>query len=1097
MSAVRDLDNPAEVLIYQVGVDSKRDESSEMKNYMAQLIYNMQTHVSQIKLCGANGATTVHFQKDVATNEYRVMFVSDATQQTSWVIAFTGDSSAASPKHQLEIRRQLTSDVVFHASQQMPNEQTIEGQVWHKDANNKRQEDVLIRLWLEQNNLLKLRVHVAPMYSKEWLRQMFTVSSDEDASNNGGFLLEVLGSNVAHYSHMSTDICDALSPMTTAWKAEFDELQTDLGTTSGLYDTVADYVEMVLELFRAQLDIVELTIKDMVKSDGVAKWKHNLNQIKSSIMRAIDEMSEPLGEGYRVLLNTLKEFAEQLNSAYADVQKMMQENSYFTELKATLTRWTEYLKRASNYDDFRRELASFTTGSSDQWTTYSRYWDSSIVQSLLRGVYGVIEPAVDELAVFDLKHILSRLVAYGQELIEGQTQMNKYLPKVTYFKPEEGQVELQLPLPVRASSLNDLVNQVEPDVIQRYFERVQSKLIDIVSSNGLISDDLWETTGSKPSVKKMASDMAGGSLAPQHESTAIITGQGNIVTFDGASIALTSQDCEYLLARDFVNGKFTITASLAAGALNVVKVKFGEDTVHIYKDGKIVINGANSQLPWQKMDTFEGSALIKAVRHDHGVELSTFDGARVSYDWYNQLCTVTLPGYMHGQSNGLLGSNDHESSNDLYMPDGEQNDDVSAFAVSWVVGDKKCSVAASEQSSSDTRRAECDQLFRMRQSTLRSCFNHVAPRAFHTLCLTAVDKCNATAAYVTACKATGIDVQIPEDCLTCRKSESSSSETIIGGEESQVTSRHSGADVVFIVEERPCMKFIKSRLVNDVADKIVANLGGLNGDVHFGVIGYGGEEVHNAPHFHTANDAINFGRSALSGAVDSLTFDFEAEMGSSVAEVDPLVAIEYATIHYPFRPTVAKTVVLFACTECGSQADYYAIQQSLLTHNIQLHVFTTQMIQVNNIDVADVVSESGEGNEATELLGFAANTLYTTNGEQPEKRASLASPHDACTVLAQEVNGTVWSVHDEESAMLDVPMRTLASRVAQSHSMNTCLMCECDAFELAPRTTCVTCDVPVPVSLTGTSFFNVPYIKLKNTLKNAQQSLGAVDAWLI
>jgi hypothetical protein len=79
--------------------------------------------------------------------------------------------------------------------------------------------------------------------------------------------------------------------------------------------------------------------------------------------------------------------------------------------------------------------------------------------------------------------------------------------------------------------------------------------------------------------------------------------------------------------------------------------------------------------------------------------------------------------------------------------------------------------------------------------------------------------------------------------VLCRKSESSASETIVGGEESQVTARHHGADIVFVVEERPCMKFIKTKLVSDIAEKLQSGLGKLNKDVHYGVIGFGGEEV--------------------------------------------------------------------------------------------------------------------------------------------------------------------------------------------------------------------------------------------------------------
>jgi hypothetical protein len=38
----------------------------------------------------------------------------------------------------------------------MPNEQTFESRLWHKDRSNKRHDDVFIKFWLEQSDLLKV-----------------------------------------------------------------------------------------------------------------------------------------------------------------------------------------------------------------------------------------------------------------------------------------------------------------------------------------------------------------------------------------------------------------------------------------------------------------------------------------------------------------------------------------------------------------------------------------------------------------------------------------------------------------------------------------------------------------------------------------------------------------------------------------------------------------------------------------------------------------------------------------------------------------------------------------------------------------------------
>jgi len=603
-----------------------------------------------------------------------------------------------------------------------------------------------------------------------------------------------------------------------------------------------------------------------------------------------------------------------------------------------------------------------------------------------------------------------------------------------------------------------------------------------LGTDGRISEGLWEQEGTR---RAPSTDDAM-HLGEAHKSTAYLLGDKHILTFDGRVMSLVA-DCEYLLARDFLSDKFTVTATFTKNGghttLKSIKTIFRKQTIRFSLDGQVTVNEQPSELPYQYMDTFEGQALITAKRSDHGVVLRTFDGVEVACDWHYRVCTVTLPGHYHGHSNGLLGSNDNEPSNDLHMPNGELNDDAATFADSWAIRGGSCKAeVAAEPNPSETLSTECDNLFRMRSSPLRTCFRRVAPRAFHKMCQ--FEKCNATAAYVHACKQVDIEVEMPEECLRCEHPQTGSNELFLGGASKEIHSDDikKSADILFVVEERRCMTFAKSKIVTEIADKVVSQLSSYK-HIKYGVIGFGGEEIHNSPHFHTGNNAINFDKTGLQTAVESLEF---ADADSNAKSVDPITAIHFAATSYPFRPSVAKVVVLLTCTECGYEIDYYDVQQEMLQRNVHLHVFTTQ-----SIEVAD--------DHSHELIGFSASTMYTTSGgEQPQLRQSLSSPHDSCTVLAQEVNGTVWTMQDKEASIFSLPSNTIGQAIdAQQEAVRECQLCECDSFEMAPRTQCVPCQVAQPMSLTGNSFFNVPYIKLRQTLKKAQQSLGAVDQWLI
>jgi len=298
----------------------------------------------------------------------------------------------------------------------------------------------------------------------------------------------------------------------------------------------------------------------------------------------------------------------------------------------------------------------------------------------------------------------------------------------------------------------------------------------------------------------------------------------------------------------------------------------------------------------------------------------------------------------------------------------------------------------------------------------------------------------------------------------------------------QTTGGSKHVDIVFVVEERECMQFAKQQIVSNIAQKIVGKLGALKSSMRYGVIGFNGEEVHNEPHFHTGGYAINFDIKGLRSAVDSLQFE---SVSGSWGNHDPLAAIDFTSVQYPFRPTAAKTIVLLTCSQCGNQVDYYDVQQRLLEHNMQLHVYTTEEI------IADAHN--------VEPIGFSARQLFTTNeGPSSTLREQLQSPHDSCTVLAQEMNGTVWTVSAEGSAEFALPAQHIANAIKEQAKLNDCMICQCDAFQLAPRTNCQPCAVLEPASMNSASFFNNPLIALRTMGKKVSESMNTDQAaWMI
>jgi hypothetical protein len=67
-------------------------------------------------------------------------------------------------------------------------------------------------------------------------------------------------------------------------------------------------------------------------------------------------------------------------------------------------------------------------------------------------------------------------------------------------------------------------------------------------------------------------------------------GDKHILTFDGRVMSLVA-NCEYLLARDFLSDKFTVTATFAKNGgqtvLNSIKTVFRKQTIRFTLNGQV------------------------------------------------------------------------------------------------------------------------------------------------------------------------------------------------------------------------------------------------------------------------------------------------------------------------------------------------------------------------------------------------------------------------------------------------------------------------------------------------------------------------------
>lgn len=349
--------------------------------------------------------------------------------------------------------------------------------------------------------------------------------------------------------------------------------------------------------------------------------------------------------------------------------------------------------------------------------------------------------------------------------------------------------------------------------------------------------------------------------------------------------------------------------------------------------------------------------------------------------------------------------------------------------------------------------------------------------------------CNISAAYIAACKKLSITLDLPVECASCS---APGEESLREGDNARVEGNQlpKAADIVFVVDERPCMKWSQGK-IPDLGRRVKAELEkkGLF-SIQFGVIGFSGEGVHYAPHFHTGNGQVSMNLNGLQSAASQLVFDKNTL--SDLTPADPMKTLLFVADRFAWRPAAEKVAILLTCQECQSgNVGYYDLQNVLLNAGIRLHMITDKAVELgeNQSEESEESDESQESEGSNSWIGLDAEKLFGQSETSGDLRRDLVEPHDSCTILAQETRGTVFSSH--RAADHQILVTKMSKQIGSKLQRSSCQLCECQIERLTPVTVCYPCEIPRPVSMHSSNdkFFNIPYLKLKKTYSDAKDTL--------
>ncbi|OQR71154.1 hypothetical protein BIW11_11172 [Tropilaelaps mercedesae] len=218
------------------------------------------------------------------------------------------------------------------------------------------------------------------------------------------------------------------------------------------------------------------------------------------------------------------------------------------------------------------------------------------------------------------------------------------------------------------------------------------------------------------------------SMGRLYDGHAIVIDGGHFVTFDGAHFSAAGE-CSYLLARDFVDGNFSVI--LAAGDELVYVVQIDRQFIEINVDQQTVtVNGDPVELPHRRDGVTVSRTFDKIVVEDpRTLQFTVFLSRRTA--------ALDLRVWYFGKTAGLLGNYNREPADDLTTPSGQAPGSEQALLRSWetTLGCRS-KTAVFRERSEDVESVElCQKMFNSDDSTMAFGFLLRSAHEYHDLCL--------------------------------------------------------------------------------------------------------------------------------------------------------------------------------------------------------------------------------------------------------------------------------------------------------------------------------------------------------------------------
>ncbi|KAM3718740.1 putative apolipophorin protein [Dirofilaria immitis] len=939
-----------------------------------------------------------------------------------------------------EYRDERSQEVKLHASAQKLNDYEGKIDVWHSEAS-KKIRDVLLSVEVKEGNVWSSKIYLRPTMESEIMKKAKETVSITGDFHQSSFMKNAFLPIFSSHKQIANDVLTTVDQAIKEWAAEHKNFAAELGTEyTDLVDEIEGNYEIIKEAILVTYDHAYQEMEQFVKIISNSDFVSQLQQLRGGsidiqreIMIALKPVLDLIDQFYKEIDDLQRNAAiviDRLEDTLKlnDLRRALEEyKQNFEQTDLIQTVLYEMRKLSHRYQllnleqtivDIEINRKRYEGEAFEIYNKIKNFFLDKIIVSALSKVTSAIFDSLDDIQI---RQKWKEIINYLRGKITANEMAKRfwrnYIP--TYKRLSPGRYELEVAVPYGVSSLNDVLSNLHPQRFLAFKSRVLESFGLLLKDQEFaqsLSDTIYTYKSAKFNPWKMIS---------LFQSTAYIINGDRFVSFDGKVFAFHAR-CEYLLASDLRTQRFALLAVFSSqGHLEAIKTELRDEEVILYKTGNVQVSGAQVSIPWQKIDSIDGAILISVCRKDSWTILKTYDGLCVRCNSQYDICEIILPGRMHGRSNGLLGLNDNEPSNDRDLVDGTPNDQLNVLAEHWAVNGE-CRV---NQARDLTHRDDdhCQEYFQSFDSPLRFCFTRIRPKPFEEICSNGGkhQHCTAISAYLEICSNAGIITSLPHECVKCNGD-------LHLDDERKVEKPIVEHDIVFVVEERKCLDHHKDKIA-----RIAQQISQEQRLARFGWVGFGGEGIHHEPLVHYEEDNALLD---VSNFMKQTQQSFEPISGIEVPHVCPKKAVEFTIKHFPFRFASAKSIVLVMCRKCPYR-EHTEMLDILLEQDITLHLLTLGRFKTS---------------DGSKIIGFDAKQLLNEHGAEIGERTSLLHPHDACTIIAQQTFGTVFSL--KHASMV------AASRITPKQK-SYCFNCQCTAHGLFARNICRPCEAVEPAEL--------------------------------